>query len=329
MRYSSSQSGFSLVETLVAITILVFAVTAPIVIVTRGAQGSRFSSEQVVATFLAQEGLELAQKVRDDAFLAYYDTILNNGLGVSAPPGTTDPDLTFNGITQGQVVAGNIDVDVLLSSAVENDPGFDEVRFYIDGSYTNDECCAPYDLNINDGISSGNSMYGFYDTTLLADGAHLLEARVYDGGNNIMAQASIGFLVDNGSTVDLTPWETTFDENGVLEDCFDSAGCALEIVNVGGGPSAEGSVAVMPCVGLLGCGLFLDEVGERARYTHDHSDSSGETTFYYRNVHLEHVGGATSNEIKVTSEVIWRTGSLLQSQQVVTETAIFNLYDLP
>ena len=71
-------NGFSLVETLVAITILLIAITAPITIVVRSTQSSQFSSEQVVATFLAQEGVELVQKARDDGFLRYFDELFNN-----------------------------------------------------------------------------------------------------------------------------------------------------------------------------------------------------------------------------------------------------------
>lgn len=63
---STQQSGFSLVETLVAITILLIIIVGPMTISSSTAQSTSFSSEQVVAFFLAQEGAELAQKARDD-----------------------------------------------------------------------------------------------------------------------------------------------------------------------------------------------------------------------------------------------------------------------
>ncbi|MEN9920638.1 MAG: hypothetical protein RL538_531 [Candidatus Parcubacteria bacterium] len=66
MKSPSTQSGFSLVETLVAITILLLIITGPIAISSQSAKSSSFSSEQVTAFFLAQEGVELAQKARDD-----------------------------------------------------------------------------------------------------------------------------------------------------------------------------------------------------------------------------------------------------------------------
>lgn len=69
---SSQQSGFSLVETLVAITILLLVIAGPMAISSSAARSTSFSSEQVVAFFLAQEGAELVQKARDDILIKYF-----------------------------------------------------------------------------------------------------------------------------------------------------------------------------------------------------------------------------------------------------------------
>ncbi|MCD5380991.1 MAG: type II secretion system GspH family protein [Candidatus Pacebacteria bacterium] len=69
MKYQTSQEGFSLVETLVAITILLVVIVGPMTISSSAAKSTSFASEQVVAFFLAQEGAELAQKARDDILL--------------------------------------------------------------------------------------------------------------------------------------------------------------------------------------------------------------------------------------------------------------------
>jgi prepilin-type N-terminal cleavage/methylation domain-containing protein len=65
--------GFSLVETLVAITILLIVITGPLAISSSSAKSSSFSSEQVAAFFLAQEGVELVEKARDDLLITYFD----------------------------------------------------------------------------------------------------------------------------------------------------------------------------------------------------------------------------------------------------------------
>ena len=69
MRYTSQQSGFSLVETLVAITILLIVIVGPMTISSSAAKSTSFASEQVTAFFLAQEGAELMEKARNDLLL--------------------------------------------------------------------------------------------------------------------------------------------------------------------------------------------------------------------------------------------------------------------
>lgn len=65
-------------ETLVAVSILMIVIVGPMSISMRSAKSSSFASEQIEAFFLAQEGLELAQKGRDDLFLQYFRTIAPN-----------------------------------------------------------------------------------------------------------------------------------------------------------------------------------------------------------------------------------------------------------
>lgn len=71
MYYQFKQSGFSLVETLVAISILLIVIVGPMALSMQAAKSSTFATEQIQAFFLAQEGLELAQKARDDIMLDY------------------------------------------------------------------------------------------------------------------------------------------------------------------------------------------------------------------------------------------------------------------
>lgn len=67
--HNKNQVGFSLVEMLVAVSILLLVIVGPMTITTRTAKSTTFATEQVTAFFLAQEGLELAQKLRDDLLL--------------------------------------------------------------------------------------------------------------------------------------------------------------------------------------------------------------------------------------------------------------------
>lgn len=73
MQEKSQQSGFSLVETLVAITILLIVIAGPLAIISSASNSSMFASDQVTAFLLAQEGAELAQKARDDLVIAKFN----------------------------------------------------------------------------------------------------------------------------------------------------------------------------------------------------------------------------------------------------------------
>ena len=50
--------GFTLVETLVAISVLLLAITAPLVIAYQGIASTSFARDQIIATYLAQDAIE-------------------------------------------------------------------------------------------------------------------------------------------------------------------------------------------------------------------------------------------------------------------------------
>jgi prepilin-type N-terminal cleavage/methylation domain-containing protein len=194
----SAQSGFSLVEVLVSITILLLVIVGPFQIVSRSINSTNFATEQVNAWFLAQEGLELAQKGRDDLVLQNFKLQIN-------PPGEASPITRF------------------LSSY------------------------AP---------------------------------------------------------------------------CFGPDGCGLSIGN--------GTIlpATTTCGVISNCRLYLTSSGNTDRSSYQHSVSGNTITPYTRVIKMERSPAAGRiREIKVTSTVTWRTGSLISSQRVIAETYLFNVYD--
>lgn len=68
------KAGFSLVETLVAITILLIAILAPMRIIAESIKAAVFSREQLTAVLLAEESLEAVIQLRDNDALDGGDT---------------------------------------------------------------------------------------------------------------------------------------------------------------------------------------------------------------------------------------------------------------
>lgn len=62
--------GFTLVETLVAITVLLVAIVGPLYAVHRSLTASYTARDQLVATAIAQEGVEFVRGIRDTNYLA-------------------------------------------------------------------------------------------------------------------------------------------------------------------------------------------------------------------------------------------------------------------
>ena len=113
-----SLTGFTLLETLIAVTIVTLAVAAPLFTASRSTVAIQLAQNQITASYLAQEGIEYVRRMRDDEFLSAFQAgganissvawsnFLNAGSGASiywcrtsvAPNGacTLDPFRTMN-----------------------------------------------------------------------------------------------------------------------------------------------------------------------------------------------------------------------------------------
>ena len=69
MKKLSSQSGFTLVETLIAIFILSMTIGALLSLAAGGFISVRYARNQIVANYLMQESLEYVRNTRDEAFI--------------------------------------------------------------------------------------------------------------------------------------------------------------------------------------------------------------------------------------------------------------------
>ncbi len=69
MRNNISYSGFTLVETLVAVAIIMLAITGPFMSAERTVVVASIVRDKMTASFLAQEGVEYARALRDKVYL--------------------------------------------------------------------------------------------------------------------------------------------------------------------------------------------------------------------------------------------------------------------
>lgn len=70
--------GFTLVETLIAITVLMIAIAGPLVVASKGLTAALISRDQMTASLLAQESMEMVKNTRDNNIAA--GRVWNDGI---------------------------------------------------------------------------------------------------------------------------------------------------------------------------------------------------------------------------------------------------------
>jgi len=59
------KEGFTLIETLIAVTVLLIAIVAPMSLASEGILAARLAQDQIVAFYMAQEGVEAVRNLKD------------------------------------------------------------------------------------------------------------------------------------------------------------------------------------------------------------------------------------------------------------------------
>lgn len=120
-----------------------------------------------------------------------------------------------------------------------------------------------------------------------------------------------------GTAID--PWDVFIDPAGPYGACRGTTGCGLTITNAGG-------VSLVDCATTGACALWESTASPLVRPVYRHGSASATSTPYTRTIRFEQ---ADTRQIKVVSEVTWRTGTILANQRVRLETYLFNVYDNP
>ena len=103
MNYLNHQKGFTIIETLVAIAVLMIAIVGPLTVVEQALNQANYSRDQMIASYLAQDAMESIRNIRDNNLLAGNSSGTSWLAGLSACTPTslcgieTAPDPTFSG----------------------------------------------------------------------------------------------------------------------------------------------------------------------------------------------------------------------------------------
>jgi prepilin-type N-terminal cleavage/methylation domain-containing protein len=114
INFLNKNRGFTMIETLVAVAILMISVAGPLTIAQKGLNAAIYARDQVVASFLAQDAMEFIKNYRDNNIIVgtgwlaglYGDPLTFNVCNLSTPTKfcTVDttgasPSITYNTYT--------------------------------------------------------------------------------------------------------------------------------------------------------------------------------------------------------------------------------------
>lgn len=88
-------TGFTLIETIVAIFLITVGIVGAFTLITYTVSSTTFSTQKLIASYLAQEGIEIVRNIRDTNWLEDGATLWNAGLTTTCS-GTCD-ETTGNG----------------------------------------------------------------------------------------------------------------------------------------------------------------------------------------------------------------------------------------
>lgn len=127
------EEGFTIMETLVAIFILLISTTGPLAFAQGGLRASFLARDQIVAFYLAQDVIETIKNVRDNTALSGGGTGWLSGLKDCVPPSSNAEykKCTMQTYYQGGILTGNCgtgECDALRYDPVSREYVFDSSK---------------------------------------------------------------------------------------------------------------------------------------------------------------------------------------------------------
>lgn len=138
-------TGFTLIETLVAVLILVSAIVGPLTIASKGLQSALIAKDQTTAYYLAQDAIEYVRFARDTNRLAGNDWLASNNAGST----NLAPCVSADGSAKCYIdsLANNPPVPTTCPGGLCPQMNFDATNLYF--NYNNSNPLAPYTRTIS------------------------------------------------------------------------------------------------------------------------------------------------------------------------------------
>ncbi len=133
--YPSARAGFTLIETLVAITILVVAVSTPLTLAAQSLFAAYYAKDQVIASHLAQEAIETVRQKRDHNLMQILDDVSGaNWL----------KDTQLEGVAVGIEKLVKVDIEDITNTVFETTSSIDNSVLQYNGFlYIHDSSISP------------------------------------------------------------------------------------------------------------------------------------------------------------------------------------------
>ncbi len=128
--------GFTLIETMIAVTILTLAMAGPLFTASRSIIAAQTARDQLTASYLAQEGIEYVRMMRDNQYLDAYRTLSTDVAGVAWDNFLNgNPDLVAVNASDPSSIKSCIAPEICtLDSAVLDPLGSGVVEACVDGT---------------------------------------------------------------------------------------------------------------------------------------------------------------------------------------------------
>ena len=101
-----NNKGFTIIETLIAITILMIAISGPLVVASKGSAGAITARDQMIASYLAQESMETIKNLRDNNIANPVFTSWLTGLNISSTCYATNHSCDASSLDSPAILSG-------------------------------------------------------------------------------------------------------------------------------------------------------------------------------------------------------------------------------